>query len=193
MAETYDYFKRVQSPSWLIKHIETLINEAQTKKSTSFVLYAAFEIRNLIEMISYELILMSSEKALWDEIEKTAKGKQGIRKSNNEYKTLKYRYQAFSEALGKLANLNIKAFDYKKAEELENHLGEYVHTYTYSQANMDFDSVFIQNGLIKVEESLTFVKSYFVQDNDNYNFGVLNFSTRYFGSRGAQSKTPFFL
>jgi hypothetical protein len=42
MAESYDYFKRVQSESWLIAHIENLIYEAKTEFSTSSVLYAAF-------------------------------------------------------------------------------------------------------------------------------------------------------
>jgi len=177
MAETYDYFKRIQSPSWLITHIETLITEAKTESSTSSVLYASFEIRNLIEKICYDLILMSTNKNEWEEIEKTAKGKQGIRRSNDNYKSLKYRFQTFSEAIGKLANLPIKAFDYKKAEELENDLGEYVHTYTRSQSDMNFESDFIQNGLKKVEESLQFVKSYFIQENGNNVFGILNFST----------------
>lgn len=177
MAEIYDYHKRIQRESWLIAHIETLIREAKIHSNASFVLYASFEIRNLIEKISYNLILMSSNKTEWEEIETSAKGKQGIRRSNDKYKSLKYRFQTFSEAIGRLAHLPIKAFDYKKAEELENDLGEYVHTYTRSQSDMNFDSDFIKNGLKKVEESLQFVKSYFVQQNGNNVFGILNFST----------------
>lgn len=177
MAETYNYHKRIQNESWLIVHIETLISEAKKNNNSSFVLYAAFEIRNLIEKISYNLLIMSANKSEWEVIEKTAKDKQGIRRSNDKYKALKYRFQTFSEAIGKLADLPIKAFDYKKAEELENDLGEYVHTYTRSQSDMNFDSDFIKNGIKKVEESLQFVRSYFVKDNENYVFGCLNFST----------------
>lgn len=177
MAEKYDYFKRIQGVSWLIAHIETLITEAKTESSTSSVLYAAFEMRNLIEKICYDLILMSSNITEWEEIKRTAKGKQGIHRSNAKYKLLKYRFQTFSEAIGRLANLSIKAFDYTKAEELENDLGEYVHTYTRTQANMNFASDFIQEGLTKIEESLKFIKDYFVKENGNNVFGILNFST----------------
>lgn len=134
-------------------------------------------MRNLIERICYNLIMMPSNKTEWEEIEKTAKGKQGIRRSNDKYKILKYRFQTFSEAIGRLANLPIKAFDYKKAEELENDLGEYVHSYTRTQRDMNYGSDFIQNGLEKIEESLKFVKSYFIQKDGNNVYGILNFST----------------
>jgi hypothetical protein len=177
MPELYDYHGRIQNESWLITHIQTLIFEARLESSTSSVLYAAFETRNLIEKICYDLILMSSYKTEWDEIKKTVKGKKGIRRNNDKYKTLKYKVQTFSSTIARLPGLPIKPFDYTKAVDLENDLGEYVHTYTRTQEEMNFASDFIQDGIVKIEEALNFILSYFVKQNQEYIFGTLNFST----------------
>ena len=177
MTIIYDYHKREQTPSWLLAHINTLLREAISNNNSSFILYAAFEIRNLIEKISFDIIYMSTSGTERAKIESIAKGKQGIRRSNSEYKALKYRYQTFSEAIAKVAGLPIKAFDYKKAETFETELGEYVHSYTRNQEDFNFSSEFIQNGVLKIKEAVKFIEEYFVKINGDGVFGVLNFST----------------
>lgn len=177
MTELYEYHKRVQNESWLITHIETLLKEAELEQSTTSVLYAAFEARNLIEKICFDLLLMSTSKTEWPEIHETAKGKHGIRRSNDKYKSLRSRFQSFSAVLGRLAGLTLKVFDFKKAGELENDLAEYVHTYTRPQHDMNYASEFIQNGINKIQESLIFIRSYFTIENGCYTYGIVNFST----------------
>jgi hypothetical protein len=177
MAEIYDYHKRIQSESWLIVHIETLIKEAKANSNSSFVLYAALEIRNLIEKISYDIILLSTDTNKWSEIEKSAKIIHGIDNVNDTYKTLNYKFQTFSEAISKLADLPAKVFDYNKSDLLKKKLGEYVHIYTKKQTDLNFGSEFIKNGILIIEESLDFIKNYFTKKDNFYEYAILKIST----------------
>jgi hypothetical protein len=173
MAEPYDYFKRHQNEGWLIAHIEFLLSEAKIEMSTSSVLYAAFESRNLIEKICYDLIRMSANETEWEEIERTAKGRYGIDKANSKYKSLKLKTQTFSEQVARIVILPIKALNYSIADDYVNKLADYIHTYTRTQTEMNFASDFIQEGILLVEESLKFIKSYFTVQNGEYVYGII--------------------
>jgi len=173
MAEPHDYFKRHQNEGWLIAHIEFLLSEAKIEMSSSSVLYAAFETRNLIEKICYDLIRMSANETEWEEIERTAKGRNGIDKANSKYKSLKLKIQTFSEQVARMATLPIKALNYSIADDFVNRLADYIHTYTRTQADMNFASDFIQNGILLVEESLKFIKNYFTIQKGEYVYGII--------------------
>lgn len=175
--KTYDYFKREHDLSYLMRHVEILLEEATTNESISSVIYACLECRNILEKIEFNLILMSTEEAEWSKIEEMAKGKSGIQKTNNEYKILRYRYQTFSEAISRVSDLPVKAFDFKGSEQLQKRLSEYLHIYTKAPSDMSFYSEFIQKGIQAVKDTLDFVHNFFVKDEQGYSFGVLNFHT----------------
>jgi len=173
MEETHNYFKRHQNEGWLIAQIEFLLSEAKTESSTSSVLYSTFEARNLIEKISYDLIRMSVNESEWSEIEKMAKGRNGIDKTNSKYKALRFKLQTFSEQIANIANLPVKTFNHDLADSFVNRLADYIHTYIREQKDMNYASDFIQNGITLVEESLNFVKNYFTIQNGKYVYGIL--------------------
>lgn len=178
MRLTYDYHKREPHNSWLMKHCEVLLEEATKYSNSSLVLYATLEARNLLEKTEFNLMLMSTDKSEWQDLANMAKGKHGLTKSNNKYKALKYRYQTFSEAIVKvILDFELKVYDYKTSENLQTELSEYLHTYTRIPEEMEFKSDFIQNGVLLVNKTLEFVKSYYVKKDDGYVFGLLNFST----------------
>ena len=178
MGLKYDYHKREPHNSWLLKHCEVLLEEAKKNNNTSLVLYAALEARNLLEKTEFDLMLMSTDKDEWETLSQMARGKYGLPKSNNKYKALKYRYQTFSEAITKvILDFELKVYDYKASEELQNNLAEYIHIYTRTPDELEYKSDFIQTGVKSVNEAISFVKSYYVTHDNNYVFGILTFST----------------
>lgn len=176
-TERYYYHKRIANQSWLLKHIEVLLEDAIANENVSHILYACLECRNLLEKIEFELLLMSTIKKEWPDLILKMKGKTGIQNANKEFKTLKYRLQTFSECISKISDLPVKAFDYRQADIIQRVLSEYVHIYTRTPEELSFGSEFIQVGIRKITETLRFVKSYFVKHGNSYNFGCLNFET----------------
>lgn len=178
MVYTYDFHKREPQNSWQLKHCEVLLDEAFTHNSTSLVLYAALEGRNLLEKIEFDIMLMSTDNTEWESLAQMAKGKNGLSRSNSKYKALKYRYQTFSEAIVKvILDFELNVYDFKTSEELQNKLAEYIHIYTRTPEELEYNSDFIQSGIKYINETISFVKSYFVVHNYGYSFGILNFST----------------
>ena len=175
--EMYSYHKRIHHASWLLMHIEVLLNEARKHQNVSFILYACLECRNLLELIEFELILMSTNENSREELIDKMKVKGGIQSVNKELKILKFRLQTFSECISKISDLPVKAYDYKKSEELQKGLSDYIHIYTRSQEELTFGSEFINNGIAKIQETKTFIKTFFVKSDDSYTYGVLNFET----------------
>ena len=137
------------------------------------VIYAALEMRNLLEKVLYNLLLMSTEKSQWEEIEKEAKEKDGIQRSK-QYKRLRFKYQAFYEAIGKVATLPVKAFDLPNAISLKEKLADYIHSYTISTEQVDFHGEYIQNGIRIIKDALKLLNNYFVQEGSNKVYGNLN-------------------
>ena len=178
MGLAYDYHKREPHNSWQLKHCEVLLEEAVKYNNTSLVLYAALEARNLLEKTEFDLMLMSTEKSEWETLSQMARGKFGLTKSNSKYKALKYRYQTFSEAITKvILDFALKVYDYKASEELQNNLADYIHIYTRTLEELEYTSEFVQSGIKCVNEAISFVKSYYVIHDNNYVFGILNFTT----------------
>ncbi|MEQ9168248.1 MAG: hypothetical protein RLO12_18460 [Fulvivirga sp.] len=178
MGQIYDYHKREPHNSWQLKHCEVLLEEAAKYSNTSLVIYAALEARNLLEKTEFDLMLMSTEQTEWETLSLMARGKYGLTKSNSKYKALKYRYQTFSEAITKvILNFELKVYDYKASEILQNKLAEYVHIYTRTPEELKYTSNFIKSGINNVKDTIAFIKSYYVVHENEYLFGILNFST----------------
>lgn len=178
MSQTYDYHFRHPSQSWLLMHITVLLEEATKYKNSSLVLYAAFEARSLLEKIEFDILLMSVEESEHENLRSMASGKNGINKTNNQYKTLRYRYQTFSEALTKvILDQPLRVFDYSKSGRFQVALSDYIHIYTRPDDEFKFTSAFIQTGIQLCKEVVAYIKSYFVKVNDEYLFGILNFKS----------------
>ena len=120
---------------------------------------------------------MSTNKSEWNTIEAMAKGKSGINKTNKEYKSLMYRYQTFSEAISRVSEIPVKAFDFKTSGQLQKDLSEYLHIYTKVPSDMNYESEFIQKGIRKAKETVVFVENFFVKNESDFTFGCLKFDT----------------
>lgn len=179
MNRNYDYHTRENNNSWLLKHIEVLLEEAEKYKNISFVFYAAFESRNLLEKTEFDLILMSQNEEDKQNLIEIAKGKNGLRKTNEKYKTLKYKFQTFNEALCRVIidDIRVQIFDYTKSGNLQTELGEYMHVYTLSENDYNYNSQFIQNGIAIINDTLNFIKSYYTLTNSGFVYGIINFNS----------------
>jgi len=178
MSKQYDYHKREPHTSWQIVHIEVLLEEALKHENVSFVFYAALEARNILEQTEFDLILMSTDKTEWENVIALAKGKSGLEKGNQKYKALKYKYQSFSEALTKvILDFSLKIYDYKASDKFQSLLADYIHIYTRTPEELQFYSDYVQRGIGIVYETIAFIKSYYVKQDDGYVFGLLNFNT----------------
>ncbi|MEO7989263.1 MAG: hypothetical protein ABI663_06960 [Chryseolinea sp.] len=176
--ETYNYHTRVPHQGWLLKHIDVLLHEANKEQNTSFVLYSAFECRYLLEKTEFDILIMSSPESEWAKIISMAKGKNGINKTNNQYKALRYRFQTFSEALTKVVLDNpLRVFSYGESGEYQSKLSEYIHIYNRPDEDFMFESKFIQDGIALCNEVTSFVRDYYVKKDEEYLFGILNFHT----------------
>ena len=97
---------------------------SRQNKNPSFVIYAAFESRNLLERIEFELIVMSANSTFGIEDFENIKKRHGIQKANKKFNTLKFRYQTFTESFTKAVkpDLNLQTYNYKESEKLKENL-----------------------------------------------------------------------
>jgi hypothetical protein len=73
--------------------------------------------------------------------------------------------------------LNIHVYDFKKAEEIKGTLSQYLHIYSRTDQELEFDSTFIQESLSVIQLAIDFLKNYFSKDINGYYFAVLDFMT----------------
>lgn len=175
----YNFYERDPSISWSFCHIKSLINLSKNHQCSSFVLYAALESRNVIEKVEFEILEMIASYSSNEDFIEIIKKKNGIQKTNSNYKVLKYRYQTFSEAftIALIDTISIKPFDLKKAEEIQNNLSQYIHIYTRTPEELIFNSSFIQEGISLIINSITNLeKSFEIKDN-NYVLGTIIFDS----------------
>lgn len=66
---------------------------------------------------------------------------------------------------------------FKKAEDLQSKLSQYIHIYTRRPEELLFESEFIQNGIQLIKETISYLENMFTIKDDNYVFGVLNFAS----------------
>ncbi|MCP4552761.1 MAG: hypothetical protein GY834_12135 [Bacteroidetes bacterium] len=179
MNQKYSFYSRYQNINWSFIHIETLLRFAKRKNNPSFAIYAALESRNIIERIEFELIVMSANSKFGIKDFENIKDKHGIQKANKEFNTLKFRYQTFTESFSKAVkpDLNLRVYNFKKAEKIKGNLSQYLHTYSRSDNELEFESLFIQEGFDVIQSAVDFLKDYFPKDDKGYYLCVLDFMT----------------
>jgi len=177
--QVYNFHKREQNISWSINQMKTLLTNAEKFKSSSFIIYAALEGRLIIERIEFELLIMAAHNSLDNSWKKIIESYKGIQKANSKYKALKYRYQSFTEAFSKTAvnGPTIKPFDFKKSEVIQARLSKYIHVYSKTNNELMFESEFMQQGIILVEETISFLENMFTLHNGKYILSIIDFST----------------
>ncbi len=179
MELQYDFHSRIQNPDWSIIHIKNLLELSRQNKNPSFVIYAAFKSRNLLERIEFELIIMSANSTFSIEDFENIKKMHGIKKANKKFNTLKFRYQTFTESFTKAVkpNLNLKTYNYKESDKLKEYLSQYLHLYSRTDNELEFESDFIQKGFQHIKASTDFIESYITKNANGIYFGVLDFMT----------------
>ncbi len=179
MKKQYDFKIRFQNISWSFITIENLLKQSKETKNASLLIYAAFESRHILERIEFEIIVTSANSEFTIDDFENIKKHHGIQKANKEFNSLKFKYQTFSESFSKAIrpDLNIKVYDYKKAEEIKRELSQYLHIYSRTQEELEFESAFIQSGFLVIQSSIDFLKNYISLECDGYRFGILNFMT----------------
>jgi len=179
MKQQYNFHTRIQNPNWSIIHIENLLELSQKNKNPSFLIYAAFESRNLLERIEFELIVMSANSTFGMEDFENIKKRHGIKKANKKFNTLKFRYQTFTESytIAVKPDLNLQTYNYKESEKLKETLSQYLHLYSRTENELEFESEFIQKGFEHIKATTDFIENYITKDTNGIYFGVLDFMT----------------
>jgi len=151
--------------NWLIAQIESLLIMFNERKNPSLTLYGCLEARNLIERVEYELLAIAATNMNNSEFLELVEMKNGISNANKKLKSLKYKYQTFSKIATEVLfkNWDLKAFDFKQADNLIYELSQYLHIYSKSNADMDINSEFMNNGLNSILKTLKFTKGYFFE------------------------------
>jgi len=155
----FDTNKRSLDANWLLAQIDLLIYSAKKLSNSSFVIYAALETRNLFERIEFELLAIAAKGTDTEIFLRGIRCKTGIKKTNDEYKILKFRYQSFSSAATKaiFEGGSLNMFDYKKSKEFHSNLSQYIHTYSRLPEDIIFESEFISSGICLIEECVNYL------------------------------------
>lgn len=175
----YDFHTRHQNPSWSFHHVAALIDLAESNRNSSFIIYAALECRNIFEKIEHDILLLAAIESNYSEWIEIIKRKNGIQQINEKYKVLKFRYQTFTEAfaLALMDNCPIKSFGFQKSTDFQMKLSQYLHIYYRTDQELLYESSFIQNGILLINEAIEFIKSNISIIDNGLVYGTLNFST----------------
>lgn len=175
----YSFHHRLQNVNWSFVQIDNLLRYAVVNKNSSFVLYSAFECRNIIERIEFEIIVMTSNSSFGIKEFEDIKKRNGIKDANSKFSALKYRYQTFTESFIKavLPELSMKPFNFKEAELIKTNLSQYIHIYSRMDEELIFNSSYIESGIHCVNSAIDFLKSYLIKDTEGYCFVNLDFMT----------------
>lgn len=154
-------YQREQNLCWSINQIDLLLCNVINKRSSTFISYAALECRMIIERLEFQIVVLAAKDFLDDDTYKQISDYRGISRANDKYKGLKFRYQSFTEAFAKavVGDHTIKYFQFRKAEEIQTGLNEYIHIYSRLNDELEFDSQFMQSGIVLLKETIHFLKS----------------------------------
>ncbi len=161
----YNPHKRTHNIAWLYQHSKHLYRSSKELQDVSFVLYCCLELRNLLELLEFDLLLASvSTEEKKNEIRELAKPKNGIRKVNDELKTLKEKFQTFYDSVARVNGIASKVFYFSESNDLKYELSDYVHTYTRFESEMLYDSDFISKSFNLIKKSFVFIDKSIVND-----------------------------
>jgi hypothetical protein len=165
---TYDPYKRLEVATWLLAHIQTLINSAKGHRDSTMAIYACFETRNFLEKLEFYIIAAALTE---EERKKHFKDLEKMWGLNTAFGTIiqekAYTYITFMNALCKAKNLpfrHLGQFDFKASNRFKLELNAYCHLYSRLQPDLEFDSEFIQKGLVLPDRVFTHLKEKKVLD-----------------------------
>lgn len=166
--EKYKSSQRYHEVVWMLIHSEDLENKAKKQHDTSKIIYCCLELRNILEMIDFHLILASVPNSEHNAIAEIAKSYHGNDRANNKLKSLKEKTQTFYQFVCEEIGVPGKYYDYKKSNSLKTELSQYIHTYTRTPKEMEFDSAFIKAALPLISEARKFIKTSLIFDGETY-------------------------
>lgn len=177
--KSFTPYKREHNIHWSVLQLRTLLGNAIEKESSTYISYAALEGRIIIERVEFEILVMVAHESLNSDWQVLIEKQNGIQKINSKYKALKYKYQTFTEAFSKvvLNDLPIKPFEFRKAEDLQSKLSQYIHIYTQRPEELLFESELIQAGVQLIEETISYLENMFTIKDGSFVYGVLNFAS----------------
>jgi hypothetical protein len=72
-------------------------------------------------------------------------------------------------------DLNSQTYNYKESERLKENLSQYMHLYSRTNYELNFESSFIQDGLQYIKEATDFIENYVTKDVNGIHYSVLDF------------------
>jgi len=164
----YNPNKRNQDPGYLICNAQYLKDFAINQENSSLIIYTCLDLRTALELTEFYFLLDSVGPEFRTEITIMAKSKNGIDKVNRKLKSLKDKFQKFYTAVCEVTGTKGEYFNFKKSHDFQFHLSQYLHTYTRDQADIDFNSKFMQNALPLIDEVTQFIKDSLMFDGKTY-------------------------
>lgn len=153
---------RDHSLKWILSRTRDLLDKSAKHNDGSLMLYAAFECRNMLEMLDFHLLWTGSDESIQKGLIDLAKEKRGIPKANSSYKGLNYKYQEFWAALTDTVNMpgGLKRYEYKKSGQLQEALGEYMHSYTKKTDDFKLDSPYMKEAKRLINDTVDFIEDF---------------------------------
>lgn len=168
--ESYNFNIRYKNCGWFIPHINYLLEESEKYNNSSLVIYACFEMRNLIEQIEYGFVTIALTEGEWKKYKPDFENIGGIKKvfgkatDSNRNENLKEKldkYLQFCNSIIRVGKLPVMPLSYsmKEAQEYKNQLNDYCHLYTKTQTDFYYNSGFITKGKQLIKEIFKYLNN----------------------------------
>jgi hypothetical protein len=171
--------QRHHSAPWILYKIADLVDKGKRLQDSSSILYACFEARNLLELISMAKLQCSVPEDERERITAAAKPLRGIQDVDKELKALRLKTQEFMKAVLEVNNADFPVFKISESEAIQARLSQYVHNYAVSMADMEFGSAYLNAAFPAIDDAVAFAKANLMYDPDRntYNIGNVDMIT----------------
>jgi len=159
MGRIFNTNERDESPMWIIRQIEVLLNESQKHNSSSKLFYACYETRNLLESIEFNYVFAALDVTEREDALKTIRKVDGIKKTFEDLDSSIYHYLTFLIELCNALKFPPPPFyDFKISRKFKTELNEYCHIYGRTTEELTYDSPFVKAGKLTIENVFKYLK-----------------------------------
>ena len=167
MNREYRPDKRENDPLYLLRQAQELCEIAKANKNSSALIYSCLECRLALEILDLNLILASVNSTERLEILDDSKPKNGIDRLNKKKGSLKHKYQQFLQAVTEVLNLPSKYYDYRKSKDLQHQLSFYIHSYWFTEIEINYNSTTMKRVFELVDSVNSFIFDSLPRDGDS--------------------------
>ena len=167
MGREYRPDFRENDSLYLIRQAQELCAIAKEHKNSSPLIYACLECRIALEVLDLQLIYATVNPEERLKIQEESKPKNGIDRINKKKGSLKHKYQEFFQSVNEILELPGKYYDFKQSKDLQHRLSFYIHSYWFTEKEVNYNSKEMKKVFDLVKETNDFVYKSLPKEGDS--------------------------